>query len=124
MVVPRFILNKYAPLDLPQPLNGMPQDYLKLFPRFTGEDDISAQGHIENFHAFAKNLNVEHLDVVLTNFFQSLDGEAIKWFNALPNASITTWEEPENSFMQKWREKRDHGYILTEFYAMKMYLNL
>lgn len=25
----------------------------------------------------------------------------------------------ENSFMQKWGEKRDHGYILNEFNAIK-----
>jgi len=39
MVVLSFLLNKYAPLDLPQPLSTMPQDYLKLLPRFNGEDE-------------------------------------------------------------------------------------
>ena len=40
--VPAFLLNKYAPLALPQVLNDMPQDYLKILPRFNGENEIDA----------------------------------------------------------------------------------
>lgn len=57
--------------------------------------------------------------MVLRLFVQSLDGEAKKWFKALPNASITTWEELETSFTQKWGEKRNHEYLLREFNAIK-----
>lgn len=74
---------------------------------------------IEAFYPFAKNINVKHLDVVLRLFVQFVEEESRKWFKSLPNASITTWEEMENSFMHKWGEKRDHGYILTKFNAMK-----
>jgi len=56
--------------------------------------------------------------MVLRLFVQSLDGEAIKWFKYLPDASISTWEELENSFTQKWVENRDHEYILTKFNAI------
>jgi len=90
MVVLGFLLNKYAPLNLPQPLSAMPQDYLNSFPRFNGEDENTSQRHIETFCDFAKNLNVEQQDGVLRLFVKSLDGEARKWFKALPNASITT----------------------------------
>lgn len=103
-----FFLNKYVTVDLPQPLSAMPQDYLKHIPRFNGEDDNTTQSHIETFSAFAKNINVEHLDVAMKLFVQSLDGEARKWFKSLPDASITTWEKFENSFTQKWGEKRNH----------------
>jgi len=57
--------------------------------------------------------------VVLRLFVQSLDGEAKKWFRALPNASITTWEELENSFTQNWGAKRNHEYVLTEFNGIR-----
>lgn len=90
MFILHFLLNKYAPLDIPQPLISMPQDYLNILPRFNGEDDISAQRHIEILCAFAENMNVEHLDVVLRLFVQYLDGEEMKWFKSIPNASITT----------------------------------
>lgn len=88
-------------------------------PRFIGEDDISAQKHIDSFYPFAKNLSVENLDVILRLFVQSLDGEAKKWFKTLPNDSINTWEEMENAFIKKWGNKKDYGYILREFNAMK-----
>ena len=65
---PAFLMNRYAPLNLPQPLHDMPQEYLKLLPRFTGEDEITAEQHLPLFCTFAENLNVEHLDVVMRLF--------------------------------------------------------
>lgn len=56
--VPAFLLNKYAPLGLPQVLNDMPQDYLKILPRFNGENEIDVQKHLETFFSFAENVNV------------------------------------------------------------------
>ena len=119
MVVSGFILNKYASLALHQVLNDMPQDYLKLFPRFTEEDITSFQKHIEDFCVFAENVDVEHLDVVLIIFVEYLDGEARKWFKYLPNNAVATCEEMENYFTKKWGEKRDHDYILTNLNALK-----
>ena len=108
MHVSSLLLNKYAPLALPRPLNDMPRDYLERLPRFTGEDCNSAQRHIENLCAFAENVNLEHLDVVLRLFVQSLEGEARKWFKSLANNTAHTWEEMENFFTLKWGEKGDH----------------
>ena len=119
MVVPGFLLNKYATLALPQVLYDMLQDYLKLLPWFSGEDSTSAQRHIENFCTFAENVNVEHLDVVLRLFVQSLDGEARKWFKSLADNTVTSWEEMEILFTLKWGEKRDHRYVPTKFNPLK-----
>ena len=33
--------------------------------------------------------------------------------------SINNWEEMENAFTRKWGGKKDHGYCLTEFNALK-----
>ena len=108
-------MNRYAPLQLPQPFNQMPQDYLKILPHFSGEDEQTTENHIVVFCNFAESLNVEHLDVVLRLFVQSLDGEARKWFKGLPNNTNPSWEEMERLFIQKWGEKGDHGYSLTKF---------
>lgn len=83
------------------------------------ETKITTQRQIDIFDAFLENQNVEHHDVVLRLFIQSLDGEVRKWFKSLPNNSITTQEEMENSFLQKWGEKRDHTYMLTKFNVIK-----
>lgn len=57
--------------------------------------------------------------MVLRLFVQSLEGEARKWFKSLANNIVHTWEEMENFFTLKWGEKRDHGYVLTKFNALK-----
>ena len=101
----------------------MPQDYLKIFPRFTGENEIDAQKHLETFCSFAEKFNVEHLDVVLRLFVQSLDGEARKWFKTLGNRSVTTWDDMETTFLRKWKGKKDHGQCLTEFNTLKKKYN-
>ena len=93
MAAPTFFLNRYAPLNLPQPMNAMPQEYLKLLPHFTGEDKITAEKHLPVFCNFAENLNVEHLEVVMRPFVKSLNGEARKWFKGLLYNYINTWEE-------------------------------
>ena len=43
--------------------------------------------------------------------------------NSLPNSSINNWEELETLFTQIWSGKRDHGYSLTEFNAIKKKAN-
>jgi len=68
MAIACFLLNKYDPLDLHQPTSDILQDYLKIFPRFNGEDENTTQRHIETFCDFAENLNIEQLDVVLRLF--------------------------------------------------------
>ena len=62
---------------------------------------------------------MEHLDVFLRMFVQSLDGEARKWFKTLGDRSITTWEGMEDTFLRKWGEKKDHGHCLTEFNTLR-----
>ena len=49
MAAPAFLLNRYAPLNLPKLMNAMPQEYLKLLPHFTGEDEITAEQHLPMF---------------------------------------------------------------------------
>ena len=56
-------------------------------------------------------------------FVNFLNGEARKWFKGLPNDSINNWEELETQLTQRWGEKRDHVYSLTEFNAIKKNYN-
>jgi len=119
MAFPKFLLNKNAPLNLDQPMNAIPQDYLKLFAIFTGEGEVTIEKHIASFCAFAEKLNVEYLDVVMRFFVRSLDWEERKWFKTLPTNSINAWEELEKNFTQRLGEKKDHGYFLIDFNAIK-----
>ena len=54
-------------------MNAMPQEYLKLLNRFTRENEVTTEQNLTLFFKFSENLNVEHLDVVMRLFVQSLN---------------------------------------------------
>jgi hypothetical protein len=54
-----IVAARYAPLILPQPLNNLPAEgYLKEFPKFTGEESITVEEHLEAFYSFADNHDI------------------------------------------------------------------
>jgi hypothetical protein len=59
-----IVVSRYSPLVLPQPMNDLSiRDYLKYIPKFTGEEDITAEEHLATFYSYADNLNIENEDV-------------------------------------------------------------
>jgi hypothetical protein len=96
-----IIATRYAPLLLPQPLNSLPVDgYLKKLPKFIGEGDIAAEEHLEAFYSFTDDHVIMHADVWMRIFVHSLEGEARKWFRALPPGSIDGIEALDNAFLR------------------------
>jgi hypothetical protein len=115
-----IIAARYAPLVLPQPLNALPADgYLKQLPKFTGEGDITAEEHLEAFYRFTDDNVIMHADVWMRIFVHSLQGEARKWFKALPPGSIDGIEALDNAFLRQWGDKKDFMYYMTEFGSLK-----
>jgi ribonuclease HI len=115
-----IIAARYAPLLLPQPLNALPADgYLKQLPKFTGEGDITAEEHLEAFYSFTDDNVIMHADVWMRIFVHSLQGEARKWFKALPPGSIDGIEALDNAFLRQWGDKKDFMYYMTEFGSLK-----
>jgi hypothetical protein len=115
-----IIAARYAPLLLPQPLNALPADgYLKQLPKFTGEGDIAAEEHLEAFYSFTDDHVIMHADVWMRIFIHSLEGEARKWFRALPPGSIDGIEALDNAFLRQWGDKKDFMYYMTEFGSLK-----
>jgi hypothetical protein len=115
-----IVAARYAPLILPQPMNALPVgDYLKYMPKFTGEEDITAEEHLASFYSYADNLNIENEDVWMRVFVQSLDGEARKWFRGLTPGSIVGIEALDDAFLRHWGDKKDFLYYITEFGSLK-----
>jgi hypothetical protein len=115
-----IIATRYAPLVLPQPLNALAADgYLKQLPKFTGEGDIAAEEHLEAFYSFTDDHVIMHADVWMRIFVHSLEGEARKWFRALPPGSIDGIEALDNAFLRQWGDKKDFMYYMTEFGSLK-----
>jgi hypothetical protein len=115
-----IIAARYAPLVLPQPLNALPVDgYLKTLPKFTGEGDIAVEEHLEAFYSFTDDHVIMHADVWMRIFVHSLEGEARKWFRALPPISIDGIEALDNAFLRQWGDKKHFMYYMTEFGSLK-----
>lgn len=71
--------------------------------------------HMTNFENYARNLGVQHDDVVIRMFVQSLDEDVRKWFKTLPNDSIHTREALRTIFLNRWGDKKDDQYLIAEF---------
>jgi hypothetical protein len=52
-------------------------------------------------------------------FVHNLDGEARKWFRALPPKSIGRIEDLDEVFLKDWGDKNDLLYYIIEFGALK-----
>ena len=71
-------------------------------PKFTGEEDITAEEHLSTFYSYEYNLNIENEDVWLRVFVQSLDVEARKWSRGLTPGSIDGIEALDDAFLRHW----------------------
>ena len=109
-----IVVARYAPLILPQPMNYLlVGDYLKYMPKFTGEEDTTAEEHLAAFYSYADNINIENEDVWMRVFVQSLDGEARKWFRGLNPGPIAGIEPLDDAFLRHWGDKKDFLYYIT-----------
>lgn len=75
-----IIQARYATLHLPNQLNNFPDGYLKHLPRFNGEADLSIEDHLATFLDFLDNMTIEHEDVYMQLFVQSLERNVRIWF--------------------------------------------
>lgn len=66
---------RYGPLDLPRILNPVPDHYLKLLPTYNVEKKRMDEDHLDVFQKFNDNFYIEHEDVYMRLFVQSLDGD-------------------------------------------------
>jgi hypothetical protein len=115
----------YKPLDMskiPGYPRKMPLSYKKWVPRFFGRDGESPDYHMSNFWEFFQYYPVrdEAEDLVMKLFSASLHGEAKKWYDSLPAASITSMDHFEEIFLERWALKlEDVQSLLKELESIR-----
>jgi hypothetical protein len=115
----------YRPLDMskiPGYPRKMPLSYKKWVPRFFGLDGESPDYHMSKFWEFFQYYPVrdEAEDLVMKLFSASLCGEAEKWYDNLPAASITSMDHFEEIFLERWALKlEDVQSLLKELEGIK-----
>ena len=85
-----WIVARYGPLNFPNNLHDMPNNYLNSLPKYDGEKDITIEEHMDQFQDFANKLLIEDDDVYVRPFVQTLECEVRKWFRALPTNSLNS----------------------------------
>jgi hypothetical protein len=90
-------LGNYKPLDMSKILGfrkQMPPKYEKWLPRFTGSDGERPDYHMSNFWAFFQlhPVSDDAKDLVMKLFFATMHGNARRWYDNLPAASITSMD--------------------------------
>jgi hypothetical protein len=96
----------YKPLDMrkiPGYPRQMPPIKREWLPRFTGSDGERADFHMNDFYSYfgLHPVNDDAEDVVMKIFPTTLHGNAKKWYDDLPDASITTMDQLEETFLGK-----------------------
>jgi hypothetical protein len=109
----------FKPLDMSKILGyprQMPPRYEKWLPRFTGSDGVRADNHMDNFWAFFQlhPISDDAEDLEMKLFSATLHGNARKWYDDLPDASITSMDQLEETFLKKWGIKLEDIQMLLK----------
>ena len=109
----------FKPLDMSKILGyprQMPPRYEKWLPRFTGNDGVIAEDYMDNFCAFFQlhPIDDDAEDLVMKLFSATLHGNASKWYDNLPDASITSMDQLEETFLKKWNIKLEDIHMLIK----------
>ena len=76
------IQDKYRSLNFPSILHDFPPNHYKYLPMFDGKN-LTVEKHIHAFEHFMDLFDIEHNDVYIRDFSQSLIGDAKEWFKHL-----------------------------------------
>jgi len=100
----------FKPLDMSKILGyprRMPPKYEKWLPRLTGSDGERAHYHMSDFWDFFQlhPINDDVKDLEMKLFSTTLHGNARKWYDNLPDASITSMDQLEETFLKRWGVK-------------------
>jgi hypothetical protein len=112
-------MKMFKPLRLPCHLNPYPLDCLEYLPRFSGENQVSVERHLESFEKVFDRFEIVHDDVIMRIFSKSLFRDAFIWFKGLRADSIGSWIELSNAFLKHWCENKSLDLYLVDFYALK-----
>ena len=97
----------FSPLALPIVLHDLPQNYAQIITLYDGEGNYTTQHHVDMFNDFIDLEEVYYDYAKMRLFVQSLFREAKKWFKSLPARSISTFDEFETCFLDRWEDKNN-----------------
>jgi hypothetical protein len=90
--------------------------YEKWLSRFTGNNGVIAEDHMDKFLALFQLhlINDDAGDLVMKLFSATLHGDARKWYVSLPNVNITYMDQLEETFLKIWNIKIEDIHMLIK----------
>jgi len=117
---PCKIPDRYKPLVLPSVLHAFPKNYDLYLPRFDSEcKNVNAEQHVQNFENFLDLFEVDDEDVSIRLFALSLQAKVKSWFKALPDASISDFQQFVKVFLDRWMIGQNLFLIVEEYNQLK-----
>jgi hypothetical protein len=99
----------------------MPPRYEKWFPKFTGSDEENVENYMRDFYAFFQlhpiSDDVEYLAMKL--FSATLHDNARRWYDGIPDSSITSMDQLEKVFLKRQNIKEDLMVFLNKINHIK-----
>jgi hypothetical protein len=99
--------------------NTMPKETNKWFPKFPGNNVVTAEEHLYAIGRDMENEGVEHEDVAMKLLATSLTEDAQRWFKGLPDNHLASYEYFTKLFKRRWETKKDSGMLMTQFNQIK-----
>ena len=110
---------RFSPLDLHAVLHDLPLNYDQKISLYDGERNVSARYHMGKFDDFIDLEEVDHEDVNMRLFAQSLSGEAKKWYKYLPARPIPNFVDFQTAFLERWDDKQSPLQVLSQYNNLK-----
>lgn len=83
----------------------IPNDIRKYLPKFTGKNSELASRHLDAFMDLMGDFEINHEDVVMKLFAQSLKDDANDWYSYLQIRSIASWDTFKIAFVEQFGER-------------------
>lgn len=119
-------LDRYRPLffdGIPGQPNVIPNEIREKIPLFTRNNVITCEQHLKLFTYIINDYEIEHEDVVMKLFVQSLVEDDRDWYRGLSENNIASWDEFVRCFKEKYVECVNSRYMLNEFNNIKKHYN-
>lgn len=108
-----------GPLNLGLNLNPLPKCARDHLPKFSGDGTVTVDEHLNAFSVPCGVIMVQHKDVAIKLFVQTLTWVAADWFYHLPNSVITTWQDLKTRFEARFKVAEDEHSLLAQLSQFK-----
>ncbi|KAH9289488.1 hypothetical protein KI387_033605 [Taxus chinensis] len=107
-----------SPLVIPV-YHDIPNAAMKIFPSFTGENQVTPAEHIKDVAALCAVHNITHEDVALRLLAASFKGQALQWYRNLEIGSIITWDNLGEKLLKQFQDNSDHLSLIEQLSTIK-----